>query len=68
MTYLQNKTMENILPLKDTATPILLGYVAELQKIPVRDEVDLQYRKDLKAELIARGTQESWGIFNNLLN
>ena len=59
--------MENILPLKDTATPILLGYVAELQKIPVRDEADLQYRKDLKAELIARGTTESLGIFENLL-
>jgi hypothetical protein len=59
--------MENILPLKDIATPILLGYVAELQKIPVMNEADLQYRKDLKAELVARGTAESWGIFNNLL-
>ena len=58
--------MENIL-LKDIATPTLLGYVADLQKIPVRDAVDLQYRKDLKAELISRGTQEGWGIFNNLL-
>ena len=58
--------MENIL-LKDIATPTLLGYVADLQKIPVRDEADLQYRKDLKAELIARGTPESWGIYQNLL-
>jgi hypothetical protein len=70
MTYLKNKTMENLettIPLKDIPTPTLLGYVAELQKIVVRNEVDLQYRKDLKAELIARGTAESWGIFNNLL-
>jgi hypothetical protein len=59
--------MENILPLKDISTPTLLGYVAELQKLPVMNEADLQYRKDLKAELIARGTAESWGIFNNLL-
>ncbi len=59
--------MENTLPLKDIATPTLLGYVADLQKRPVRDEADLQYRKDLKAELIARGTDESWGIFENLL-
>jgi hypothetical protein len=59
--------MENTIPLKDISTPTLLGYVADLQKIPVRDESDLQYRKDLKAELIARGTAESWGIFNNLL-
>jgi hypothetical protein len=59
--------MENTIPLKDISTPTLLGYVADLQKIPVRDEADLQYRKDLKAELIARGTAESWGIFNNLL-
>lgn len=59
--------MENILLLKEIATPILLGYVADLQKIPVRDEADLQYRKDLKAELISRGTQENWGIFHNLL-
>jgi hypothetical protein len=59
--------MENTLPLKDIATPILLGYVADLQKRPVRDEADLQYRKDLKAELIARGTPESWGIYENLL-
>jgi hypothetical protein len=59
--------MENTLPLKDIATPILLGYVADLQKRPVRDDADLQYRKDLKAELIARGTAESWGIYENLL-
>jgi len=59
--------MENTIPLKDISTPTLLGYVADLQKMPVRDEADLQYRKDLKAELIARGTAESWGIFNNLL-
>jgi hypothetical protein len=59
--------MEKTLPLKDISTPTLLGYVAELQKIPVKDEADLQYRKDLKVELIARGTDESWGIFNNLL-
>jgi len=59
--------MENTIPLKYISTPTLLGYVADLQKIPVRDEADLQYRKDLKAELIARGTAESWGIFNNLL-
>ncbi len=59
--------MENTLPLKDIATPTLLGYVADLQKTRVIDEADLQYRKDLKAELIARGTAESWGIFNNLL-
>ncbi len=59
--------MENTLPLKDIATPTLLGYVADLQKRPVRDEADLQYRKDLKAELIARGTPESWGIYENLL-
>jgi len=59
--------MENTIPLKDISTPTLLGYVADLEKIPVRDEADLQYRKDLKAELIARGTAESWGIFNNLL-
>ncbi len=59
--------MENTLPLKDISTPILLGYVADLQKRPVRDEADLQYRKDLKAELIARGTPESWGIYENLL-
>jgi len=59
--------MENTLPLKDISTPTLLGYVAELQKLPVMNEADLQYRKDLKAELIARGTAESWGIFNNLL-
>jgi hypothetical protein len=58
--------MENKLPLKDISIPFLLGYVADLQKIPVRDEADLQYRKDLKAELIARGTQESWGLFDNL--
>ena len=56
-----------MIQLKDIATPILLGYVAELQKIPVKDEADLQYRKDLKVELISRGTDESWGIFNNLL-
>jgi len=31
------------------------------------NEADLQYRKDLKAELIARGTTESLGIFENLL-
>jgi hypothetical protein len=59
--------MENRLPLKDIETPILLGYVAGLQKLPVSDEADLQYRKDLKAELVSRGTQESWGIFENLL-
>jgi len=59
--------MENTIPLKDISTPTLLGYVADLQKMPVRDEADLQYRKDLKAELIARGTDESWGIFENLL-
>ena len=59
--------MEKTLPLKDISTPTLLGYVAELQKILVKDEADLQYRKDLKAELIDRGTAESWGIFNNLL-
>ena len=59
--------MEKTLPLKDISTPTLLGYVAELQKLPVMNEADLQYRKDLKAELIARGTAESWGIFNNLL-
>ena len=62
--------MENIkstLPLKDISTPILLGYAAELQKRVVGDEADLQYRKDLKAELIARGTGEGWGIFDNLL-
>jgi hypothetical protein len=59
--------MENTIPLKDIGTPTLLGYVADLQKTPVRDETDLQYRKDLKAELIARGTSENWGIFDNLL-
>jgi hypothetical protein len=59
--------MENGLTLKDIETPILLGYVARLQKLPVSDDADLQYRKDLKAELIARGTQESWGIYENLL-
>ena len=62
--------MENTkstLPLKDISSPVLLGYVADLQKRPVRDEADLQYRKDLKAELIARGTPEHWGIFENLL-
>ena len=59
--------MQNGLPLKDIETPILLGYIADLQKLPVSDEADLQYRKDLKAELIARGTHESWGIFENLL-
>ena len=61
------ENLETTIPLKDIPTPTLLGYVAELQKIVVRNEVDLQYRKDLKAELIARGTAESWGIFNNLL-
>ena len=60
-------TTKNPMQIKDIETPILLGYVADLQKTPVIDEVDLQYRKDLKAELIARGTAESWGIFNNLL-
>mgnify|MGYP007038834168 CR=1 FL=1 len=59
--------MESTLPLKNISSPILLGYVADLQKRPVMNEADLQYRKDLKAELIARGTQESWGIFENLL-
>ena len=59
--------MENTLPLKDISTPILLGYAAELQKRVVGDETDLQYRKDLKAELMARGTGERWGIFDNLL-
>jgi hypothetical protein len=59
--------MENTIPLKDISTPTLLGYVADLQKIPVRNEADLQYRKDLKAELISRGTEENWGIFHNLL-
>jgi hypothetical protein len=59
--------MENKLPLKDIGTPTLLGYVADLQKTPVMSEADLQYRKDLKAELISRGTEESWGIFHNLL-
>ena len=59
--------MENTLPLKDISSPVLLGYVADLQKRPVTNEADLQYRKDLKAELIARGTGESWGIFDNLL-
>jgi hypothetical protein len=59
--------MENTLPLKDISSPILLGYVADLQKRPVGNEADLQYRKDLKAELISRGTPESWGIFDNLL-
>ena len=60
--------MESTLPLKNISSPILLGYVADLQKRPVMNEADLQYRKDLKAELIARGTQESWGVFDNLLN
>ncbi len=60
-------TTKNPMPIKDIATPILLGYVADLQKTRVIDEADLQYRKDLKAELIARGTDESWGIFENLL-
>jgi hypothetical protein len=59
--------MESTLPLKNISSPILLGYVADLQKRPVMNEADLQYRRDLKAELIARGTQESWGIFENLL-
>ena len=59
--------MENTIPLKDISTPTLLGYVADLQKIPVRNEADLQYRKDLKAELISRGTEENWGILHNLL-
>jgi hypothetical protein len=59
--------MESTLPLKNISSPILLGYVADLQKRPVMNEADLQYRKDLKAELIVRGTQESWGIFENLL-
>ena len=59
--------LETTISLKDISTPTLLGYVAELQKIVVQNEADLQYRKDLKAELIARGTAESWGIFNNLL-
>jgi hypothetical protein len=59
--------MENTPHLKDIGTPTLLGWVADLQKLPVRDEADLQYRKDLKAELISRGTEESWGIFHNLL-
>jgi hypothetical protein len=59
--------MENTIPLKDIGTPTLLGYVADLKKIPVMNDDDLQYRKDLKAELIARGTSENWGIFDNLL-
>ena len=59
--------MENTPHLKNIETPTLLGWVANLQKLPVRDEADLQYRKDLKAELIPRGTDESWGIFHNLL-
>jgi hypothetical protein len=62
--------MENTkstLPLKDISTPVLLGYVADLQKRVVTDEADLQYRKDLKAELITRGTPENWGIYQNLL-
>jgi hypothetical protein len=62
--------MENTkstLPLKDISTPILLGYVADLQKRVVTNEADLQYRKDLKAELITRGTLESWGVYQNLL-
>jgi hypothetical protein len=58
---------KNILPLADIPTPTLLGYVADLQKRVVKDEADLQYRTELKAELIARGTGESWGIFDNLL-
>jgi hypothetical protein len=61
------ENLETTLPLKDISTPILLGYVADLQKRVVKDETDLQYRKDLKAELIARGTGETWGIFDNLL-
>lgn len=59
--------LETGLPLKDISTPTLLVYATELQKIVVKDENDLQYRKDLKAELIARGTAERWGIFKNLL-
>lgn len=59
--------MENTIPLENIETPTLLGYVADLQKQPVTSEADLQYRKDLKAELIARGTPESWGIYQNLL-
>jgi hypothetical protein len=61
------KHLETTLPLKDISTPTLLGYLAELQKIVVTDEADLQFRKDLKAELIARGNLEIWGIFENLL-
>ena len=59
--------MENTLSLKNIDSPTLLGYVADLQKKPVMNEADLQYRMELKAELIARGTTEDWGIFNNLL-
>ena len=61
------ENLETTIPLKDISTPTLLGYVAELEKSVIKNEADLQYRKDLKAELIARGTAESWGIFNNLL-
>jgi hypothetical protein len=59
--------MENTISLKNIDSATLLGYVAELQKKPVMNEADLQYRKDLKAELILRGTSENWGIFENLL-
>ncbi len=59
--------MELTLPLKDISTPILLGYVAELENKPIRDEKDLQFRKDLKAELEARGTNARWGIFDKLI-
>jgi hypothetical protein len=59
--------MENTLSLTHIDSPTLLGYVADLQKKPVMNEADLQYRTELKAELIARGTPENWGIFENLL-
>jgi hypothetical protein len=59
--------MENTSSLTHIDSAALLGYVADLQKRPVMNEADLQYRKDLKAELIARGTSESWGIFENVL-
>lgn len=59
--------MENNLPIKDISTPILLGYVAELQKTKPNGAEDLQYRNDLKTELENRGVKISWGVFDNLL-
>ncbi len=52
--------MDNTLPIKDISTPILLGYLAEIQKKQTKSAEDSENLNKISLELKSRGVDTSW--------